>query len=51
MQLESLCRKITGTTDILITSDLVLAVGQLTFTFDSSEELTSGCLTLLFSAL
>ena len=47
IQLESLCRTSTGTTHILITSDLVLAVAQLTFAFYSSKELASGYLTLL----
>ena len=46
-QLESLCRISAGTTHLLITSDLVLAVAQLTFTFDSSEERPSGCFFLL----
>ena len=49
IQLESLCLTSTGNTHILITSDLVLAVAQLTF--DYSEELPSVCLALLFSAL
>ena len=51
IQLESSCRTSTGTKHILITSDLVLAVAQMTLTFDSSEELPSGCLTLFFSVL
>ena len=38
-QLESLCRIRADTTYILITSDLVLAVAQLTFSLDSFEEL------------
>ena len=38
-QLESLCRISADTTYILITSDLVLAVAQLTFSLDSFEEL------------
>ena len=37
IQLGSLCHTATGTTHILIISDLVIAVTQLTFTLDSSD--------------